>query len=63
MATPVWALAWWYLPQVTAVSWWSVALAGLLGCAVYALVLVRFCLAPEERADLAKVLRKKRQSA
>ena len=52
-ATPVW-LAIWYYARPT--NWWELGIAGAVGCAVYAAVLVGFCLPHAERAELGRFL-------
>lgn len=54
-ATPVWFAAWYFIAPD---SWASLILTGAMGCAVYAFVLLRFCLGPGEREDLRKAIRK-----
>jgi hypothetical protein len=57
VATPVWfACAFLFDASV----WWQLFLAGALGCAVYAATLLRFCLTPDERVDVGKVVAKAR---
>ena len=50
VAGPVWLAAGHWLAPTSLVE---LAISGAIGAAVYALVLVRFCLSPEDRADLA----------